>query len=212
MKLMGDRPLGDSVSISGSSSMAGPNNFQIRAYSRNSEEETPGWVSHTKLSWQVNFSYGPPDSALSSKHPLDRGLGHSKAAEANCTKGGTRVPALMGFMLWITLATQHLKVTLLLAVALKESKWQPQPDVATNLAPEGHANTDRKVRELGRSPALRELGKGVPGSRIPDDGCESPERWPVDAGKTHGPPLHFSKQIKALGARRDLIFLVTADH
>ena len=121
-------------------------------------------------------------------------------------------PALMGFVSWMHSANNLHKVTYC-ANIVKKAKWQPHDKMlCLSLTPEGTPALDRKVKELGRSPALRELGKGVPGSRM-DDGCEKVLRqWPAQHGEeatahTPGPVSRMRP-----GGHGDCILRVTADH
>lgn len=99
------------------------------------------------------------------------------------------------------------------ANAVKKAKWQPHDErLCLSLTPEGTPALDGEVRELGRSPALRELGKGVSGSRM-DDGCETvPRWWPAQHGEeatahTPGPVSRMRP-----GGHGDCILRVTPDH
>ena len=85
----------------------------------------------------------------------------------------------MGFVSWMHSGNNLHKMTDC-ANAVKKAKWQLHDEMlCLSLTPKGTPALDGEVGELGRSPALRELGKGVPGSRM-DDGCETVlRRWPA---------------------------------
>lgn len=118
----------------------------------------------------------------------------------------------MGFVSWMHSGNNLHKMTDCANVG-KKAKWQPHDKMlclSTTL--EGVPALEREVGEMGRSPALRELGKGIPGSRM-DDGCEMVSRW---WSVRHGEEAtaHTPRPVSRMrpGGHRDYILKVIGDH